>query len=367
MPGVRNCVIRVDGQAYEPLYDDLIAVEVSERVDEPSSFALQVGIFKQQSGGWTRIDHTRAADGGFAPWQRVSVAVSFDDNPDLLIDGFVAGVAPSFKPVEADSYLLVWGYDASYAMDLEEKVVAWPDKKYSDIATELFQAYSLQPTVTDTQVLQDQNQDLLIQRGTDWQFLKQLAKRVGFDVFVRGDKGFFRPPDLSSAPQKDLAVHFGPLATNVVWFEPRVVGDVPSKITMARVNVVDKKVEKFEVTESPLRGLGGRASDDLRQGGTVPTSPVAIAPADPLFSEQAMEALATGIRRKNDWIVTGEGEIDGHLYGRALRADALVLIKGAGKTFSGRYYVTEVTHRITPEGYTQHFKAIRNGLDLLGD
>src|SRR5262245_34704926 len=103
MPGVRNCVIRVDGAAYDQLYDDLIAVEVSERIDEPSSFALQLGIFKEAAGGWTRLDHTRASDGGFSPWQRISVAVGFDDNPDVLIDGFVAGVSPNFKAVEADS------------------------------------------------------------------------------------------------------------------------------------------------------------------------------------------------------------------------------------------------------------------------
>jgi phage protein D len=367
MSGVRHCVIRVDGQEQEPLYEDLIAVEVSERVREPSSFALQVGIFKKDNGGWTRLDETSAASGGFTPWQPISIAVSFDDNPDVLIDGLVAGVSPRFPSVEGESYLLVWGYDKSYAMNLEEKVVAWPDKKYSDIATELFQAYGLDPTVTDTQVLQEKDKDLLIQRGTDWQFLKQLAKRVGFDVSVRANKGFFRPPDLSQAPQKDLAVHFGPLVTNVVWFEPRVVGDMPSKITMARVNAVEKKIEKVEVTQSPLRALGARATDDLRQGANVPVSPVVIAPADPLVSEQAMEALATGIRRSQDWVVTGEGEIDGNVYGRALRADGVVLIKGAGNTFSGRYYVTEVTHRITPESYTQHFKVIRNGVDVQGD
>ncbi|KYF57183.1 hypothetical protein BE04_26130 [Sorangium cellulosum] len=367
MPRVRHCVIRVDGEVHEGLYDDLIAVEVSERVGEPSSFALQVGIYKKQQGGWTRLDETSAADGGFAPWQRITVAASFDDSPDVLIDGYVAGVGPRFEPVEADSYVLVWGYDASYAMDLDEKVVAWPDKKYSDIATELFQAYGLDPTVVDTQVVQDQTKELLIQRGTDWQFLKELARRVGFDVFVRGGAGYFRPAELSRTPQKDLAVHVGTLGTNVTWFEPRVVGDLPTKIAMARANPLTKAIEKVEVSESPLRALGERAGDALREGRQIPAQPVALAAPEPLVTDQAMEALATGIRRRNDWIVTGEGELDGTLYGRALRADGVVLIKGAGQAFSGRYYVTEVTHRITPAGYTQRFKVTRNGLGVQGD
>jgi uncharacterized protein len=373
MPGVRHCVIRVDGESQVDLYDDLIAVEVSERVGEPSSFALQVAVYKQPTGGWTRLDQEPGAEGGFTPWQRVTISAGFDDRPDVLIDGYVAGVAPRFEPVEADSYLLVWGYDASYAMDLDEKVKGWPDKKYSDVASELFGAYGLDATVTDTQVVQDKDKELLVQRGTDWRFLRQLAQRVGFDVFVRGGVGYFRPPELSRAPQKDLSVHMGERLTNVIWFEPRVVGDLPTKITMQRTNALAKTVEKVAVERadagpSPQRALGGRDGDALRGGrSNVSARPVALAPPEPLASEQAMEAFAAGIRRRNDWIVTGEGELDGMLYGRALRADGVVLIKGAGRTFSCRYYVTEVTHRLTPEGYTQRFKVARNGLDVQGD
>lgn len=376
MPGVRHCVVRVDGESQSELHDDLVAVEVSERVGEPSSFALQVAIFKRpQGGGWTRLDQKGAGEGGFTPWQRVTVSAGFDDRPDVLIDGYVAGVAPRFEAVEADSHLLVWGYDASYAMDLDEKVKAWPDKKYSDIASELFNAYGLEAsigegaagTITDTRVVQDKDKDLLIQRGTDWRFLRQLAARVGFDVFVRGGKGYFRPPELSRAPQKDLVVHMGDVLTNVIWFEPRLAGDLPTKVSAQRANVLTKAVEKVEVNASPLRALGGRAGDALRGGRNVSAQPLALASPEPLVSEQALEAFATAIRRRNDWLVSGEGELDGMLYGRALRADGVVLIKGAGQTFSGRYYVTEVTHRLTPEGYTQHFKVARNAVDVQGD
>lgn len=370
MANVRHCVIRVDGASQDALNDDLIAVEVNERVGEPSSFALQVALQKMPTGGWSRVDETTFADGGFAPWQRITISAGYDDQPDVLIDGYVAGVAPRFEAVEADSYLLVWGHDASYAMDVDEKVKAWPDKTYTEIAKEIFQSYGLGVdgvTVTDTQVKHDQNKDLLIQRGTDWQFLRCLARRVGFDVFVRGAQGYFRPPDPSRSPQKDLAVHMGEVLTNVIWFEPRVVGDLPTQINRMRANTVTKKIEKVSVTSSPLKPLGKRDGAALRGGRKIAAQPIALGSPEPLVSDQAMEALATGVRRTNDWIVTGEGELDGMIYGRALRADGMVLIKGAGKAFSGRYYVSEVIHRLTPEGYTQRFKVMRNALDIEGD
>ena len=50
-----------------------------------------------------------------------------------------------------------------------------------------------------------------------------------------------------------------------------------------------------------------------------------------------------------------------------LRPRRLVLIKGAGKQYSGKYYVTRVSHELKGDGsYTQRFEARRNARDLDG-
>jgi len=42
-------------------------------------------------------------------------------------------------------------------------------------------------------------------------------------------------------------------------------------------------------------------------------------------------------------------------------------VKGAGKTYSGKYYVTKVVHEVNHEGdYVQRFEARRNARDLDG-
>src|SRR5262249_34545178 len=55
-----------------------------------------------------------------------------------------------------------------------------------------------------------------------------------------------------------------------------------------------------------------------------------------------------------------EGNVAG--YGRpGLHAGVVVDIAGAGRTFSGPYYVTSVTHPVTPEnGYQTSFTVQRN-------
>jgi phage protein D len=367
MPPFRKCIVRVDGKSFTDLYDDLIALEIADRADEPSSFAIKLSLHQYRDGTWGRLDDTQGEAGGsFAPWQRITILGGYDDQPDVLIDGYVAGVSPRFEPTAAESSLVVWGYDASHAMDIEDKVVAWPDQKYSDVATTIFGAYGLTPAVTDTRVINRADDNLLIQRGTDWQFLRRLGQRIGYEVAVRGASGIFAPPELARTPQKDLAIAFGD-DTNLVWFEPRLTADLRSKVTMARTNMVDKVMETATVDRTPLTALGNRDGDALRTGRSLADGKAAaIAPAEPAYDLGSMTDMLTGQRRRADWIVCGEGEIDGSLYAAPLRARNTVLIRGIGATFAGLYYVTEVIHRFTPTDYMQRFKVVRNAVDLTG-
>src|SRR5689334_12708619 len=122
-PPSRKCTIRIDGQVFADLYDDLIAVEVADRADEPSSFAVKLQLYQTRNRTWSRVDDSHGeADGAFIPWQRITILGGYDAEPDVLIDGYVAGVAPRYEPTASESSLVIWGHDASHAMDLEDKV-----------------------------------------------------------------------------------------------------------------------------------------------------------------------------------------------------------------------------------------------------
>src|SRR5216683_2804527 len=105
--------------------------------------------------------------------------------------------------------LEIWGMDGSVLMDREEKLKDWPDKKDSDIAAEIFSLYGLTPETEDTVVTHDEKVSTIIQRETDIQFLRRLALRNGFECYVEGKTGYFRPPQVDAPPQPVLAVHFG--------------------------------------------------------------------------------------------------------------------------------------------------------------
>ena len=79
------------------------------------------------------------------------VTAGLEDETQELISGYITHVRPVFGAGLDECRLEIWGMDASVLMDREDKLKDWPNKKDSDIATEIFGAYGLTPQVEDTE------------------------------------------------------------------------------------------------------------------------------------------------------------------------------------------------------------------------
>ena len=129
---------------------------------------------------------------GFTIWKPLVITAGLESDTQQLLTGYITHVRPVFGAGLDQCRLEIWGMDASVLMDREEKLKDWPNKKDSDIATEIFSAYGLTPEVDDTELVHDEQVSTIIQRETDMQFLKRLALRNGFECYVDGDTGYFR-------------------------------------------------------------------------------------------------------------------------------------------------------------------------------
>jgi hypothetical protein len=69
---------------------------------------------------------------------------------------------------------------------------------------------------------------------------------------------------------------------------------------------------------------------------------------------------------RSAWAITAEGEVNTVAYGAVLRAKRPIMVRGAGRQFSGTYYVERVLHSFTGDGYTQQFSLRRNADGLSG-
>lgn len=351
-------VMKFDGDEIESVYTDLVSLEVELDDELASMFRLRVHIV-QASGEWSNLDEER-----LRIWTPISIAAGFEDNNEELMTGYITHMKPFFGQNPEDAYLDIWGMDASVLMDRVEVLKDWPNKKDSDIATEIFQQYGLSPDVEDTSFVHDEVQSTIIQRETDMQFLKRLALRNGFECYVQGATGYFKSPAVDEESQPVLAVHYGE-ETNLHGFSVNVNGLTPASIGMHQIDRMNKEVLNAEVDDADLAALGSMGASDFMAAGMEPGK-MFIGSNGAVASEE-MESMCRGLYRQAQWFVNAQGEVNANHYEHILMPRKPVTIKGAGETYSGLYYVNHVTHVFTSEGYIQRLKARRNALMTTGD
>ncbi len=354
MPENENFIIEIEGTEIDDLYPDLNHVEIELDEELAGLFRIQFATGQSGEGLWWHLDDDR-----LQIWKEVAIRAGFGDGMEEVISGVITHVKPVFETDAAQSTLEIWGMDRSVLMDREEKLKDWPNKTDSDIATEIFGNYGLTPEVEATDIVHDEAVSTVIQRETDIQFLKRLALRNGFECYVEGTTGYFRPPQIDAAPQPLLALHFG-AESNVTQFSLDVNGLNPANIEMLQVDRSNKEILEAVAASSRQTALGQADAESLLGSGMPPGR--FFIGKNATTGNPEMSALCQGLYHEAAWFVTGEGTIAGGQYGHLLKPRGTVTIKGIGETHSGIYYVTQVTHRMTAEGLTQSFKVKRNGI-----
>jgi phage protein D len=346
--------IEIEGEEITDVYPDLTSLEVELDEDLAGMFRLRLPLEPQMDGTWKYLDDER-----FRAWKKVVVTAGVQDDTQELITGYITHVKPTFEADPADCVLEVWGMDGSVLLDREDKLKDWPNKKDSDIAAEIFQEYGLSADVEETPVIHDEAVSTIIQRETDWRFLKRLARRNDFECFVEGTTGHFRVPQPEATPQPLLAVHFG-AETNVNRLSIEVNALTPANVTMFQVDRTNKEVLDTTADTSQQETLGATDGASIVAPGMAPA--LVVVGQTVTTGTAEMASLCQGLFHQREWFVTGEGEIAGNQYGAVLKPRGTVTIKGIGETFSGVYFVTHVTHSFTDDGYTTTFEVKRNAL-----
>ncbi len=247
-----NLKIEIDGQEPGDIYADIISLEVELDDELACMYKVKIAIMQNPDGSWKYLDDDR-----FALWKQVTISAGYASGMDELISGYTTHVRPLFDPDPSQCILEIWGMDGSVLMDREEKLKDWPNKKDSDIASEIFNSYGLTPDVEDTSIVHDEAVSTIIQRETDMQFLKRLALRNGYEYYVEGSTGYFRPPQVDDPPQPVLAVLFGD-ETNVERLSIEVNAVKSTQVAMFQIDRSDKSVLDASATTGQLTSLGGK-------------------------------------------------------------------------------------------------------------
>jgi phage protein D len=268
--------------------------------------------------------------------------------------------------------------DTSVLMSLEEKIATWPNLSDSDIVQQIVGDYGVQVKVDDTATVHQENDTTVIQRSTDMQFVRDLARRNSLEFYFETDKdsgdvvAFLRQPQLDGTPQPDLAIQFGE-DSNLRSFSARLSGQRPLNVKTEQMDVKANSPNTGQVSDTQFSKLGDKDLNvlvgDPLDGLVTPKEAQAqmLVLGTPTSDATELQTLAQAVRDEAAWFIEANGEINSDAYQAVLRPHRLVLIKGAGKQYSGKYYVTSVTHQLRGDGtYIQKFEARRNARDLDG-
>jgi hypothetical protein len=331
-----------------------VEVQLADR--ERSGFQMTFTL-----GRTTPVEYDLLATGMLDPAARVILMVFFGAVPDVLIDGIVTDhqVTPSGRPGE--SRLTISGVDVSVMMDLEEKSATYANQPDNLVVMRLiagYAQYGLIPMAAPSADIPIELMRIPSQQGTDYQHIQRLAERNGYVFYVEPtpvpgvNTAYWGPPVRAGLPQPAISLNMG-AQTNV------------EGTLHARLDALGPASPEVTIVE-PLTGIAISIPIPSLSG-----LPLALSPAPSLRRTVNREgarlnpaqalgrAMAEASRGADALTLTGE--VDGIRYGSILRPHKLVGVRGAGLSYSGLYYVQQVTHRIRAGEYKQSFSLVREG------
>jgi phage protein D len=363
MPQVAYTLLIDDQPAPPQLIDVIQRLEVEDHAEMADMVRLSVAIaIRDGCGSWNVVDENT-----FQRLTKLRIDVNVGSGKtEPLIEAYVIETNADFANQPGQSVLNVVAMEPTAKMNLEEKVRPWPNMADSDIAEQIFRDCKFNTdNIDQTQPTRDENDHTEMQRGTDIQFLQRLAQRNGFEIYVELNpetgvvEGHFHAPRLQQNPQGVLSVNMGS-ATNVNSFHARFDMVQPATAQAHNIDI-----------HSSEQQTGQSDSQQDKPLGSAPTVPAGDArqvliSGTGLSDTGELQTAAQAEVDRTSWAITAEGEVNTVAYGDVLRAKRPVLVRGAGRQFSGIYYVERVLHSFTGDGYTQQFSLRRNAAGLTG-
>lgn len=351
----------IDGQLVaEDLYVQMTSLEVEESVDMPGAFELCLPVSRTTAGELAFIN-----DSQFQPYANVAVVALAEGQPDeCIFDGFVLSHKVHLENGTTNSTVRISGQDASWLMNLEEKVREWNGVTNGNVANSIFAEYGFTAAAentSDDSSAHSEDVSTLMQRGTDLQFLRMLARRDGKQLRVACGAapalrtGYFARPAVEGTAAVTLKVtgveDWNADALELEWDITR-----PSEVAARQALLNSTEEALGDATESGLTALDER---DLPAFAGRPMKVMLTAPATDAGD---LGLRAKALLRDAGWFSRCEGQADLARLKKVLRAGTVVAVAGAGSVHSGNYFVWSVRHTITQDSHVMRFILMRNAV-----
>jgi phage protein D len=331
--------VLVNGSALPPAAAaDLRSVTVAEDLAALSMFTLELHNWDDKLLKVSWSDSPL-----FAVGNQVEIWLGYVGDLHQVMLAEITSLEPVFT-AEAPPVLMVRGYDHRHRLARGTKTRTFGQMKDSAIAGQIAREAGLRAQVQDTQV----THCYVIQSNqSDWEFLVRRASLIGYAMYVKNKVLYFRPPQSVAQPALTLS-----LGQDITEFSPRLSSLAQaSEVAVRGWDVKEKKAVVATEQSAPRSGAAATRRAFGAASVAILGQPTQnLAEASPVAQGQ-LDVMS---------LAYVEGDVVAHGQPQ-LRAGTVVAITGAGQTFSGRYYVTSVTHTVTlKRGYQTFFTVQRS-------
>ncbi len=286
----------------------------------------------------------------------VEICMGYGDSKStpIAVNGAITEITTNF-PEGGSPELAIAGYDHGFPLTIGKNSRTWVDASDSDAAHEIASFNNLNATIQTTEGKHpqiEQNQE------SDWEFLKKLAERNHFELYVdeRKTLHFAKPNDKADAVVR-LVYGEGLLSFKS---EANLAGQI-SKVEVYGWDRSGKKKIVGVATAGEESGLSGKSAGQYLNGFVRdPDKRPTLRLRQPVFTQaEADQRAKAALNERAKQFLTGDGETIGL---PEVRPDRNVELAGLGVPFSKIYYIQQATHKIDANGYRTRFKVKETGL-----
>jgi phage protein D/phage baseplate assembly protein gpV len=334
--------------ASEEMMNNIISVEVDDNLLLPDMFIIHLRDPKLE---W--VDSDTLALG-----KAVEISVRGENGSIKLMAGEITAIELELSRSMGPT-LLARGYDRSHRLNREKLTRSFVQVTDSDIATSIARESSLRANVDPTREVHEY---VLQDNKTNWEFLWERARRIGYHVFVEDDALHFR-----EVPEEGAQVPVLEWGVNLPEFNARLntaqqVGEVIVRgwDPVNKEEIVGRATAPQDTPEVGERRQGGQAAEDAFH---IASKEVIV--NRPIATQAEADDLAQSICDEigGDFI-----QAEGTCFGNPdVQAGVKVEFRGLGDKFGGRYRVSHVLHRYDAQGYTTQFTIGGRHANTLGE
>ncbi len=334
--------------------DRVEEISVDQQSDAAWEARLQLAVCLDDHGDWADLEESFISD-----FTRVRLELQIDTGPWVpLIDGPLVGYHSDLHSEPGKSTVTLVVHDDSVLLNRRADVEVTEGDTDSDLATRLLGSVPgiVAGDIQTTTPSADPLGGAAVRRETVFQFLRRLARRNGYHVYVLPgatpgqSRGCFRPYATDPTPGLPTLVLLGD-DRNIENFSVANDAQAASQFTARTVTISDRSTVDRTSNYGSVPLLGAQPSyDNASTTGQLLLGPHQLDEDPDRATRAATLRSVYGVR--------ATGRVLPDCFDGIMRAYDVVTVKAGPQQHSGNFVVTRVRHVINRSLHTQEFTLV---------